>query len=105
MQPTRKLQLRNQFRLRGRSVAERADRFWVYAPAGSEGVRRRSNNWFLINAKICDFASPPSIPFERAGSNPNNEVWSAIVLRISEFRLNRTFTLYRKKAFKPDLVR
>jgi hypothetical protein len=43
----------------GIDISWGADCFWAYSPDGSEGLPQRSNNWFPINAKICDFASPP----------------------------------------------
>ena len=36
--------------------------------------------------------------------NRSNEVWAVMVLRISEYRLNRTFALNRKKAIPKSFI-
>lgn len=60
---------------RNTKIADFAD-FRRSRPASSEGVRRRSANWFLINAKFLDFRLAHGYTF--CASRPALTLWEVI---------------------------
>src|ERR1039457_5517547 len=79
----------------GRFLASQALDYRVF----QKGVSRSSRKWMkLMSGNSRSVVVTRVYLVERTGSHRNNEVSAVIVLRISEYRLNRTFTLNRKKA-------